>query len=89
MDTDDQQLPVASRSSGRTTNFGSTLTRAVIAQSSYIAAILRDELDRVEQRFPNMKPMVVIGHSMGGSITRSLLTDSGDQLCLKIFGRPP
>ena len=56
---------------------------------SYTAAILRKELDRVEQRFPRMKPMVVIGHSMGGSISRLLLTDSGNQLWLKIFGRPP
>src|SRR6185369_13684576 len=36
-----------------------------------------------------MKPMVVIGHSMGGCISRLLLTDSGDELWLKIFGRPP
>ena len=33
--------------------------------------------------------MVVIGHSMGGCISRLLLTDSGDQLWMKIFGRPP
>jgi pimeloyl-ACP methyl ester carboxylesterase len=43
----------------------------------------------VEKRFPNMKPMVVIGHSMGGCISRLLLTDSGDQLWMKIFGQPP
>ncbi len=55
----------------------------------YSAAILREELDRVERRFPQMKSMVVIGHSMGGNISRLLLTDSGDQLWLKIFGRPP
>src|ERR1700756_1358495 len=55
----------------------------------YSAAILRDELDAVEKRFPNMKPMVVIGHSMGGCISRLLLTDSGDKLWMNIFGRPP
>jgi pimeloyl-ACP methyl ester carboxylesterase len=55
----------------------------------YSAAILRDELDAVEKRFPKMKPMVIIGHSMGGCISRLLLTDSGDQLWMKIFGRPP
>ena len=55
----------------------------------YSAAILREELDAVEKRFPNMKPMVVIGHSMGGCISRLLLTDSGDQLWMKIFGKPP
>jgi pimeloyl-ACP methyl ester carboxylesterase len=55
----------------------------------YSAAILRDELDEVEKQFPKLKPMVVIGHSMGGCISRLLLTDSGNQLWMKIFGRPP
>src|SRR5215469_274638 len=55
----------------------------------YSAAILRDELDRVEKRFPKMKPMVVIGHSMGGCISRLLLTDSGNKLWMDLFGRPP
>ena len=55
----------------------------------YSAAILREELDAVEKRFPKLKPMVVIGHSMGGCISRLLLTDSGDQLWAKIFGKPP
>ncbi|HEU0275065.1 MAG TPA: alpha/beta fold hydrolase [Candidatus Udaeobacter sp.] len=54
----------------------------------YSAAILRQELDEVEKQFPKLKPMVVIGHSMGGCISRLLLTDSGNQLCMKIFGRP-
>lgn len=54
----------------------------------YSAAILRHKLDEVEQRFPGRKPLVVIGHSMGGCITRLLLTDSGDELALKIFGKP-
>ncbi len=54
----------------------------------YSAAILRHELDEVEKRYPARKPMVVIGHSMGGCISRLLLTDSGDELCLKIFGKP-
>ncbi|MGH8094330.1 MAG: esterase/lipase family protein [Chthoniobacterales bacterium] len=55
----------------------------------YSAAVLRDELDRVEKVFPNRKPMVLIGHSMGGCISRLLITDSGEQLWMKIFGRPP
>ena len=54
----------------------------------YSAAILRHELDEVEKRYPVRKPMVVIGHSMGGCISRLLLTDSGDELCMKIFGKP-
>lgn len=55
----------------------------------YSAAILRKELDAVERRFPVRKPMVVIGHSMGGCISRLLITDSGNQLWMKIFGRLP
>ncbi len=55
----------------------------------YSAAILRDELNAVEKRFPKMKPMVVIGHSMGGCISRLLLTDSGNKLWMNLFGRPP
>jgi pimeloyl-ACP methyl ester carboxylesterase len=55
----------------------------------YSAAILREKLDEVENQFPKLKPMVLIGHSMGGCISRLLLTDSGDQLWMKIFGRPP
>jgi pimeloyl-ACP methyl ester carboxylesterase len=55
----------------------------------YSAAILRDQLDAVEKRFPKMKPMVVIGHSMGGCISRLLLTDSGNKLWMNIFGCPP
>src|SRR5207237_1183709 len=55
----------------------------------YSAAILRDELDEVEKQFPTLKPIVVIGHSMGGCISRLLLTDSGNELWMKIFGRPP
>ena len=54
----------------------------------YSAAILRKELNALEKRYPVRKPMVVIGHSMGGCISRTLLTDSGDQLCMKIFGKP-
>jgi pimeloyl-ACP methyl ester carboxylesterase len=54
----------------------------------YSAAILREQLDAVEKRFAPRRPMIVIGHSMGGCISRLLLTDSGDQLCLKIFGQP-
>ena len=33
--------------------------------------------------------MVVIGHSMGGCITRTLISDPGTKLWLEAFGRPP
>jgi pimeloyl-ACP methyl ester carboxylesterase len=54
----------------------------------YSAAILRRELDAVEKRFPLRQPMVLIGHSMGGLISRLMVTDSGDALWLKTFGKP-
>nr|WP_218280815.1 alpha/beta fold hydrolase [Verrucomicrobium spinosum] len=55
----------------------------------YSAAILRNELDAVQKRFPLKKKMVVIGHSMGGCISRLLVTDVDDKLWLKTFGKPP
>jgi pimeloyl-ACP methyl ester carboxylesterase len=55
----------------------------------YSAAILRHELDAIEKRFPLRKPMVVIGHSMGGCISRLLITDAGDKLWMRLFKQPP
>ena len=55
----------------------------------YSAAILRHELDAIEKRFPLRKKMVVIGHSMGGCISRLLITDTGDKLWMKLFKKPP
>jgi pimeloyl-ACP methyl ester carboxylesterase/predicted GNAT family acetyltransferase len=55
----------------------------------YSAAILRHELDAIEKKFPLRKPMVVIGHSMGGCITRTLITDTGTKLWIEAFGHPP
>jgi len=55
----------------------------------YSAAILRHELDAIEKKFPLRKPMVVVGHSMGGCITRTLITDSGTKIWIDAFGHPP
>ena len=33
--------------------------------------------------------MVVIGHSMGGCISRLLITDTGDKLLMELFEKPP
>jgi triacylglycerol esterase/lipase EstA (alpha/beta hydrolase family) len=33
--------------------------------------------------------MVVIGHSMGGCISRLLITNTGDKLWMKLFKKPP
>jgi pimeloyl-ACP methyl ester carboxylesterase len=50
--------------------------------------ILRRELDAIEKKFPLHKPMVVIGHSMGGCISRLLLTDTDERLWMELFGKP-
>ena len=55
----------------------------------YSALILRQELDAIEKRFPIRKKMVVIGHSMGGCISRTLITDTGNKLWMEGFGKPP
>ncbi|MEZ5304747.1 MAG: alpha/beta fold hydrolase [Verrucomicrobiales bacterium] len=53
------------------------------------AAILRHQLDAVQARFPMKKKMVVIGHSMGGLVSRLLITDSGDRVWDSLFDQPP
>lgn len=54
------------------------------------AAILRRELDAIQQRFPLRKEMVVVGHSMGGCISRLLITDTTDEkLWLSLVKKPP
>ncbi len=55
----------------------------------YSAAILRRELDGVQKRYPLQKKMVVIGHSMGGCISRLMITDTGEKLWLDLFKKPP
>ena len=55
----------------------------------YSALILRQELDAIEKRFPLRKPMVLVGHSMGGCISRTLITDAGMKLWIQAFGKPP
>ena len=59
------------------------------ADGQHSASVLRRELDAVEKRFPLRKPMVVIGHSMGGCMSRLLITDTGDKLWMKLFKKPP
>lgn len=55
----------------------------------YAAMLLRQHLDALRAKFPAQKKMIVIGHSMGGCITRLLITDTGDKVWREIFGRPP
>jgi len=55
----------------------------------YSASILREKLDDAERRYPTRRPMVVIGHSMGGCISRLLITDTGDNLWKLLFHKTP
>src|SRR6266566_2900860 len=55
----------------------------------YCATILRKELDAIEKKYPLRKPMVVVAHSMGGCITRTLITDTGTKLWTEAFGHTP
>lgn len=55
----------------------------------YSAAILRRQLDGVEAKYRLNRKMVVIGHSMGGCISRLLITDADQKLWHNMFGKPP
>lgn len=56
---------------------------------SYSAALLRRELDHAEERYPSRGKMVVVGHSMGGCISRLLVTDTGDRVWNDMFTTSP
>ena len=53
------------------------------------ASILRNYLDQFSERYPGHKDIVVIGHSMGGMISRLLITDSGMKIWDAIYDKPP
>lgn len=53
------------------------------------AAYLREQLAQISRKYPGMKEVVVIGHSMGGMISRLLITDSGTKLWDAYFDKPP
>ena len=56
----------------------------------YSALLLRRELDALDRTFPHHRPIVLIGHSMGGIISRLMITDSGgDKLWRYFFGKSP
>jgi hypothetical protein len=55
----------------------------------YSASILREKLNDVEKRYPMHRPMVVIGHSMGGCISRLLITDTKEDLWKLLFNKTP
>ncbi len=53
------------------------------------AGILRRQMDAINAYYPNHQKIVVIGHSMGGMIGRTLITDSGMKLWNAIYDKPP
>jgi len=55
----------------------------------YSAAQFREELDAVGKAFPGHKKFVLIGHSMGGIISRLMITDVGDKIWRDFFGKSP
>jgi triacylglycerol esterase/lipase EstA (alpha/beta hydrolase family) len=54
-----------------------------------MAATLREKMNAINAYYPNHKPVVVIGHSMGGMIARVLMTDSGMAIWNSFFDTPP
>lgn len=55
----------------------------------YSASLLRKELTNVEKTFPDTKDMIIIGHSMGGMLSRLMVTDAGDTIWKNLFGTSP
>jgi len=59
------------------------------------AAMLRRSLEAARDHFdpdhndPGMRRMVLVGHSMGGLLSRMQVTDSGSKLWDGIFSKPP
>ena len=55
----------------------------------YSAEILREELDRIDRTYPNHQKIVLIGHSMGGLVSRLMVTDANMTFWNEFFGKPP
>jgi pimeloyl-ACP methyl ester carboxylesterase len=53
------------------------------------AAILRRELNAMREHYPDHQDLVIIGHSMGGLVSRLMVTDVGDRLWRGFFGKQP
>lgn len=54
-----------------------------------MAEVLRKKMDAINAYYPGHKPIVVIGHSMGGMIARELITDSGMKIWNAYYDFPP
>jgi pimeloyl-ACP methyl ester carboxylesterase len=56
----------------------------------YCALLLRRKLDALDKTFPHHRPIVLVGHSMGGVISHLMITDSrGDNFWRDFFGKSP
>ncbi|MFZ0708669.1 MAG: alpha/beta fold hydrolase, partial [Terrimicrobiaceae bacterium] len=56
----------------------------------YSALLLRRELDALSKTVPNHRRIVLVGHSMGGILSRLMITDSGgDKMWRYFFGTSP
>ena len=56
----------------------------------YSAALLRRQLELLDKIYPSHRPIVLVGHSMGGILGRLMISDSGgDKLWRYFFGKPP
>jgi pimeloyl-ACP methyl ester carboxylesterase len=55
----------------------------------YSAAIFRQQLDAVARAFPTRQRIVLVGHSMGGMISRLMVTDVGEKIWRERFGKSP
>jgi pimeloyl-ACP methyl ester carboxylesterase len=55
----------------------------------YSAMLLREELDRIDKAYPHHKKIVLIGHSMGGLVSRLMVTDANMTFWNEFFGKPP
>jgi pimeloyl-ACP methyl ester carboxylesterase len=54
----------------------------------YSALLL--QLNALDKAFPNHRPIVLVGHSMGGILSRLMITDSrGDKIWRYFFGKSP
>lgn len=53
------------------------------------AATLNAQLDEIKRLHPHHKDIVIVAHSLGGNITRLLITDSGMKLWDTVFDKPP
>ncbi|MEO6741005.1 MAG: alpha/beta fold hydrolase [Chthoniobacteraceae bacterium] len=53
------------------------------------AAIMREHLDAINVLYPGHKKEILIGHSMGGIISRTMITDSGMKIWNSYFETPP